>query len=330
MVQIVSVVILVFSAVVCKQETIAKQKQCTKNDNINLGGFGRQILQLKADFQYEALDAILMSQQQDSSSQGFINTNFEQPNGYSVYIPQDDPIIPDEPNFPSIIFEAVQGIDNRVRVPNTGIEPFSAVGQIGLVKGRCTGTLIGPRFVLTAAHCIINVRSGKFLDDLDFYPGRDHVVWPFGHHEWEFAFVNDQYFQNQSTTNDFGLIVLKQPVENVQPINVNHQCGQQLEYSLNIVGYPFDRNPSDAQWATGCQNVVLNCSKLTINHGCDTEAGMSGAPMFIFRRNQNPRFSIRAIHTASIDRQDQPINLGIIITEKVLEQLNQWMSVFQE
>eukprot|EP01024_Parvocaulis_polyphysoides_P022451 TRINITY_DN2078_c0_g1_i2.p1 TRINITY_DN2078_c0_g1~~TRINITY_DN2078_c0_g1_i2.p1 ORF type:complete len:234 (+),score=19.43 TRINITY_DN2078_c0_g1_i2:42-743(+) len=233
MVQIVSVVILVFSAVVCKQETIAKQKQCTKNDNINLGGFGRQILQLKADFQYEALDAILMSQQQDSSSQGFINTNFEQPNGYSVYIPQDDPIIPDEPNFPSIIFEAVQGIDNRVRVPNTGIEPFSAVGQIGLVKGRCTG-------------------------------------------------------------------------------------------------YPFDRNPSDAQWATGCQNVVLNCSKLTINHGCDTEAGMSGAPMFIFRRNQNPRFSIRAIHTASIDRQDQPINLGIIITEKVLEQLNQWMSVFQE
>ena len=57
----------------------------------------------------------------------------------------------------------VFGSDDRVPVRLS--YPYSAIGRVESNGGHCTGTLIGPDLVLTAAHCI-----GRKGDPVEFYP----------------------------------------------------------------------------------------------------------------------------------------------------------------
>src|SRR5690606_28249301 len=69
----------------------------------------------------------------------------------------------------------VFGPDDRVQIKNTKTYPFTTIGYIeGKSKqgyGGCSGTLIGPRTVLTAAHCLYNHVDKDWLSELIFAPG---------------------------------------------------------------------------------------------------------------------------------------------------------------
>lgn len=69
--------------------------------------------------------------------------------------------------------------DTRIRSATLGypmrtVANFSADGQMS----SCTGTLVGPRHILTAGHCLF--QGGNIWHDFTVIPGRDASVWPFG------------------------------------------------------------------------------------------------------------------------------------------------------
>src|SRR4051812_3772774 len=64
------------------------------------------------------------------------------------------------PSEPRNIF----GIDARQTPPDT--TPYQAVGRL---DAGCTGTLIGKRLVLTAAHCVINQTTGAVNPLLTYF-----------------------------------------------------------------------------------------------------------------------------------------------------------------
>jgi V8-like Glu-specific endopeptidase len=99
----------------------------------------------------------------------------------------------------------VVSADGRRACPDAPRAPlYSAVGQIdaegaaGADAATCSGVLIGPDAVLTAAHCVWDAWGSGFYRSLTFAPGRRNasacsVVSPWGSVPWRHATIFKSY-----------------------------------------------------------------------------------------------------------------------------------------
>lgn len=81
------------------------------------------------------------------------------------------------------------GNDDRVEEVNFPGYPFTTVGQFLFSKGSCTGVMVGPSTVLTAAHCVYSRTRKAWQDKMTFTPYRHRIsngisnetdTWPMG------------------------------------------------------------------------------------------------------------------------------------------------------
>ena len=121
--------------------------------------------------------------------------------------------------------------DTRDRVPDTSQYPYNTIGIIelydddGNLSGYCSGALITPNVVLTAAHCILDTETGKSLGSTsaDFTPGYD----PESNPPSRFGNVN---MLDWSIPTAF-----KQCVDDNQPFS----CHQAVDYGVMLVDANF-------------------------------------------------------------------------------------------
>ncbi len=200
------------------------------------------------------------------------------------------------------------GIDDREFVDTTRY-PWSAIGKVVFESGgHCTASVVGPRLLLTAAHCLfVSADSNEIDRPTEFQAGlnghdRAAVANVVAHH---IAPGYDNQLSSTSPTidgldwaflvldRDIGQTVGMLDVRLVELAELNEAMrGQWL--AISQAGYSSD---SDTRMSAhiGCRIVEIFDDN-TIFHECDTLQGDSGSPLFV---EDNGRFRIIAIESAT-------------------------------
>ena len=190
------------------------------------------------------------------------------------------------------------GEDNRQPIDNS-TAPWTAIGQVNVRGYRmltfCTGTLVAPRVVVTAAHCVIDpVKKAPFpAKDIHFIAGvsRDKFIghsvarclkFPDGFHysgpQRLLPTLPAQPVAFESFKLDLALIVLADDIPEVGVMKLLDHDVLKIGATLVHASYPVDRRYRLTGDLT-CKAIWQDADVLATN--CDTRTGSSGGPILI-------------------------------------------------
>jgi glutamyl endopeptidase len=221
----------------------------------------------------------------------------------------------DRDSAPGEHLKNIIGTDERVQVTATGNYPYRAIGSIAI---GCTGTLIGPRHVLTAGHCVYNIDNNKWYKRIEFSPGHNGDQFPYGTVGWKKALAVSGWTDNHDERFDYAMIVLDRDIgEQTGWLGFAYEEPMR-PYLININGYPGDK-PAGTMWHAECQIGEVKAEK--IYYPCDTYGGMSGSSIYVYDKKKESR-TVYGVHTYGANDR----NSGTRIDQAKYEIISNWKS----
>ena len=176
-----------------------------------------------------------------------------------------------------------RGADRRVAAdPN--MPPWNAVAKVQTtIGGRCSGVLVAPDVVLSAAHCLYNPRTRAMLQPVSLHVlfgfGRDTYRW----HRLVRHFTLGPGFdmaKGAGQASDWARLELAEPVP-VEPLPL--AAGVDRGTAVALAGYNQDRSQillADQRCHVLRTRTLPQGARLLV-HDCAGTRGTSGGPLLV-------------------------------------------------
>ena len=208
------------------------------------------------------------------------------------------------PPLPGII-----GPDDRQSIPSAEW-PWSAIGRINRAGvAHCTGTLIAPNQVLTAAHCLYDWRQRRWPppSTLHFLAGYSRGAYVAHRRGRELVLVPDYRPTREPdlavAADDAAILILDAPID-IRPVPL---ARDDTADRIVQAGYSQDR-AYILSIDEGCRVVGPILGGRLLLHDCDATRGDSGSPLLVVDDRQT---RIVAVHVGVATGDGQAFGVAV-------------------
>ena len=197
---------------------------------------------------------------------------------------------------------------------------WQSVGRLDNARGAyCTGTLIAPDLVLTAAHCVYHREAGTLVaaEDLMFQAGLTHgaaaASRAVAQIEAHSGYDPKRDYDLQNVRHDLALVRLEEPIPSHELDPFAVFGGQLPNGPVSVVSYGRGRSDQLSR-QNECQ--VLGRLDSVVALDCDVTFGSSGAPVFT---HLNGRGQIAAVISGGGTYAGQEVAFAMILPALVAD-----------